>query len=211
MVDQLRSPQYVSSGGIFGNVLPMPIVASRAPATTDINYNIGQQWIYGTSLYYLTSVTAGSATWTANAIGASLSLAGAIVAGTTLTATTSLSVGTTSTLGGAVTISSGTLTVSSGDVNIAAVSKGLKVKAGANCYASTATLVAGTVTVGNTIVTATSKIFVMRTAVNASTAVGEFMVVAGAGTFTITSVTPSTALTETGDASSVYWYVVNVT
>lgn len=44
-----------------------PIVAQRAPATTDINYDIGQEWINQSSspavIYTLLSVSAGSATW----------------------------------------------------------------------------------------------------------------------------------------------------
>lgn len=45
------------------DVFPAPIIASRAPATSDINYPIGQSWIYSGLLYALTAKSAGSATW----------------------------------------------------------------------------------------------------------------------------------------------------
>jgi hypothetical protein len=43
---------------------PVPIQFNRQPATTDTRYEIGQQLIFGNSVYELTSITAGSANWT---------------------------------------------------------------------------------------------------------------------------------------------------
>lgn len=43
---------------------PSPIVAARAPTTSDIAYPLGQSWIYqGNACYTLIQVSSGSATW----------------------------------------------------------------------------------------------------------------------------------------------------
>lgn len=51
-------------------VFPSPIRVGRAPLTTDIHYQIGQQWIdtAGDDAYILVDITAGSATWSVMAI-----------------------------------------------------------------------------------------------------------------------------------------------
>ena len=50
-------------------VFPAPIIAQRAPTTSDIAYPIGQQWIdeVGDDAYILVDVTAGVATWNVTA------------------------------------------------------------------------------------------------------------------------------------------------
>lgn len=55
------------------DVFPVPILAQRAPLTTDKNYEIGQLWIYETTgqIYCLASVVASSATWSILGPGAS--------------------------------------------------------------------------------------------------------------------------------------------
>lgn len=52
-------------GSPFETMSPLPIVADRAPRTTDLNFPIGQQWINQPldDIYELTSVAAGAAHW----------------------------------------------------------------------------------------------------------------------------------------------------
>lgn len=72
-----------------------------------------------------------------------------------------------------------------------------------------ATLTSGTVTVSTTASDVTSYIFLTRGDLNTSTAVGELRVSnKGANNFTVVSV-DSTGTTETGDASSFDWMIVN--
>lgn len=53
----------------LSNVFPAPVIAQRAPLTTDIRYPIGQQWVdeVGDDAYILVDVTAASATWNVTA------------------------------------------------------------------------------------------------------------------------------------------------
>ena len=55
------------------DVFPQPIVASRAPATGDKNYPIGQVWVNKAldQVYFLTKVAAGVATWNLTSTGTS--------------------------------------------------------------------------------------------------------------------------------------------
>ncbi len=60
----MSQPKNAYAPGVPGlSVFPAPINADRAPATSDINYPIGQQWVYNSTLYALVAVSAGSATW----------------------------------------------------------------------------------------------------------------------------------------------------
>jgi hypothetical protein len=54
-------------------VFPAPIIALRAPTTSDTNYQLGQVWIYTTTgqVYMLASVVAASATWSIMGPGSS--------------------------------------------------------------------------------------------------------------------------------------------
>lgn len=71
-----------------------------------------------------------------------------------------------------------------------------------------ATLASGTVTVANTSVTANSKVFLTRSGLNSSTGIGSLSVSINAGVgFTITSYN-ALAATETGDTSTVYWFII---
>lgn len=49
------------------SVFPAPIAANRAPASSDVNYPIGQSWIYADVEYTLTSKAAGAANWESGA------------------------------------------------------------------------------------------------------------------------------------------------
>jgi len=55
------------------DVMPLPVIATRVPATTDTRYELGQKWINTSTnqAWDLTSVVAGSATWALSSPGAS--------------------------------------------------------------------------------------------------------------------------------------------
>lgn len=55
------------------DVFPVPIVAARAPTTSDTNFDLGQLWIFTTTgqIYGLANVASGSATWSVLGPGAS--------------------------------------------------------------------------------------------------------------------------------------------
>ena len=59
-----------SPSGTFSNFSPKPIQSNRAPTTADTGYEIGQLWAdtNNTTMYGLSTVSAGSATW--NLLGA---------------------------------------------------------------------------------------------------------------------------------------------
>lgn len=48
------------------DVFPSPVVASRVPTTSDKGHQIGRLWVNkaANSVYVLTSIASGSATWT---------------------------------------------------------------------------------------------------------------------------------------------------
>jgi hypothetical protein len=119
--------------------------------------------------------------------------------------------GTTPAAGSFTTLAtSGDYTATTGDVIINSAGQQLQVHGGAATdFIGTATLVNGTVTVLNTNIAATDRIFVERSAVNASTALGLFKVVKTAATnFVITACKPADATTETGDLSTVEYFIV---
>lgn len=163
-------------------------------------------------------------------LSATLVAPGSIVATTTIASTTTMTAGTgftattgnivasagniSATLGSvaaATTVTAGTDLVSTaGNVLINGAAKQMRVKGGAATdFIGTATLVAGEATVLNTNIAATDRIFVNRSAVNASTALGVFKVVKTASTnFVITACKPADGTTETGDASTVEYFIV---
>lgn len=55
------------------SVFPAPVSAQRSPAATDINYEVGQVWVREDTnqVWFLTSVSQGSATWALSSPGAS--------------------------------------------------------------------------------------------------------------------------------------------
>lgn len=210
------------------DIAPLPILARRAPVATDIRYPIGQQWINTATntVYYLTSVVAGAATWTINAIGASLTVATSLTAGTTIasgttiTAGTSLGVTTTATIGTGLTVTAGNASLGNGNLvlgtagnKIVSTSVAVAAAAGDNSFGSV-TLVGGTVTVSTTAVTANSLIYIWRQSVGATGAAATGNLSVGtivAGTsFDINawSAADATALQAT-DVSVVGWMIVN--
>jgi len=210
------------------DVVPLPILARRAPIATDIRYPIGQQWINtaANTVYYLTSVVAGAATWTVNAIGASLTVATSLTAGTTvasgttITAGTSLGVTTTAVIGTGLTVTTGNATLSNGNLvfgtagnKILSTSVAAVAAAGANSF-GLVTLVGGTVTVTTTAVTAASLIYIWRQTVGATgaAATGNLSVgtITAGVSFVINawSATDATAL-QASDVSRIGWMIVN--
>lgn len=62
---------YGLPNGLTSNVSPAAVVSGRAPTTSDNGYPLGQQWIFNSLEYILTSVARGSATWVINSASAS--------------------------------------------------------------------------------------------------------------------------------------------
>lgn len=76
MARKLKGQEQILSGspsGTFTNFAAKPIQANRAPTTADTGYEIGQLWAdtNGTTVYGLSAVSAGSATWNLLGPGAS--------------------------------------------------------------------------------------------------------------------------------------------
>lgn len=76
MARKLKGQQQTLSGsptGTFTNFSPKPIQANRAPTSADTGYEIGQLWAdtTGTTMYGLSAVSGGSATWNLLGPGAS--------------------------------------------------------------------------------------------------------------------------------------------
>lgn len=118
--------------------------------------------------------------------------------------------GTTPAAGTFTTIAGSTITAS-GNIILNGSATQLRAQGGAATdFIGTATLVAGTVTVANTNIAAGDRIFVQRIAANASTTLGELSYTISAGaSFTIDSLilgTPGSV--QTGDASSVTYFIV---
>ena len=161
--------------------------------------------------------TANQITTTGGTNTLTFSLPSAITAPGSLTTTTSLAATTTVTAGtgviattGGVTATAGDITATAGNVIINGAAKQLRAHGGAvTDFIGQATLTNGTVTVANTNIATTDRIFVTRSAVNASSALGVFKVVKTASTnFVITACKPADGTTETGDASTVDYFIV---
>lgn len=59
-------------GSPFKDVFPVPVISTRAPTTSDLNYELGQVWVRtGVGAYILTQVASGSATWASTTPAAS--------------------------------------------------------------------------------------------------------------------------------------------
>lgn len=119
-----KSARAYGIGSPFQNVFPKPLVAQRAPLTTDVGYEVGQQWIDQPSdqAYILTSVAGGSATWALSSPGSSDV--------DTLTGDS----------GGAISPSGGTITLAGG-TNITTAGSGSTITANLDAAISVATSV----------------------------------------------------------------------
>jgi hypothetical protein len=113
------------------------------------------------------------------------------------------------TAGTSITATAGDITATLGNVVINGAAKQLQVHGGAATdFIGTATLTNGTVTVSNTNIAATDRIFIVRTAKNASTAYGSYdYTISAATSFAITAKKADTT-TETGDVSTVAYFIV---
>jgi hypothetical protein len=87
------------------DVFPVPIIALRAPTSADMNFDLGQLWVYKTTgaIYGLANVAAGSATWSLLGPGAS-----------DVDTLTADSGGAISPVGGNITLAGGTNLTSAG-------------------------------------------------------------------------------------------------
>ncbi len=183
---------YTQGFGSRPEGVEVPVIQTRAPTTSDINYPQGKKWIDGvanasyelTSLFTSNGVT--SATWTNSGGGAQ-----------TLT---SLTV-------------NGNITLGNAGNKLLTTSIATTTTAGANSF-GTVTLVGGTATISTTAVTASSKIILTRQTVGSTgaAALGQLSVgtiVAGTS-FVINawSVASATALATT-DVSNIFWMIVN--
>ena len=214
---------YSAQGAPISKVFPLPIVTTRDPTSTDVNYVLSQVWVNKStpSLWYLGSKASGSATW----IAAGSGTAGGVV---TLTGDSGGAIspvaGNLDILGTAdqveVAGSAGTLTLSVPDPFIApgsieattslTVNTVIEVNGGAATdFIGSATLVAGTVTVANTNITAADVILVTREGINASTALGVLdTAITPATSFTITALNPTDGTTQVNDVSTVKYVIV---
>lgn len=179
-------------------------------AGSTITFSLTEDVILVGSLTAGTDViaTAGDITATAGAVAAGTT----VTAGTGITATTGNIVATAGAVnaGTSMTATAGDITATLGHVIINGAAKQLRVNGGAATdFIGQATLVNGVATVLNTNIAATDRIFVTRSAVNASTALGVFKVVITASTdFVITACDPADGTTQTGDLSTVDYFIV---
>lgn len=214
----------------------VPVIQSRAPATTDYLFPVGKRWIdsVNNAEYGLTSLTSTSnivsAAWqllgsasgsvasvlgTANQVTvttvsnvATVSLPSAIITPGSLTTTTTL----TATLG-AITATNGNLVLGAAGNKMIRSSVATTTTAGANSM-GTVTLVGGTATISTTAVTASSLIQISRMSVGATGAnpLGLLSVgtISAGASFVINawSATDATALAAT-DVSSIVWEITN--
>jgi hypothetical protein len=230
---------YGAQGSPIPGVFQPPIVTTRDPTSSDINFKVGRQWVNKStpSMWFLGSKTSGSATWiaagsgtlggvttlTGGSGGALSPTAGNINILGTASQLTSTGSGSTITFslpaavtfpGSATTTSTLTagtdITATAGNVIIAGAGKQLRVEGGAvTDFIGTATLTSGTSgAIANTNIAAGDRIFVQRTTANASSAFGSYDYTISAGaSFTITAKKADTT-TETGDASTVTYFIV---
>lgn len=141
------------------NEAPVPVVALRDPATTDIGYQLGTEWInkLTNNIWFLASVVANSATWVQLTAGGGSGVFTALtVTGTsTLTGTTNInttgaavtSIGT----GGTGAVNIGNATGNTAVTGTLTTSAGLTVTAGGAAITGTTTINtagAGVTTIG---------------------------------------------------------------
>lgn len=212
----------VSESGVVSINSGGTIVTSEiaAPAGSDLSLKMGDA-AGATTVSFLDSADAEVAfvDSNGNATFVSVTATSTVLAGTTITAGTGLIAttgGVTATAGGVtataggVTATAGDITATAGHVIINGAGRQLRVHGGAATdFIGAATLVAGTVTVLNTNIAATDKIMVSRRGINGSTALGVFDVAITAATsFSITSLNPTDATTQTNDTSIVDYLIV---
>ena len=185
---------------------PLPIIANRAPRTTDVGYPIGQPWIYkNNGGYELIGVSQGIANWqatsgsgsvvsiagTANQItvtnssgSVTLSFPSAITAPGSILATTSVASTTTMTAGTGLTATTGNIVATAGAVN---AGTSMTATSG-NITATNGNLVLGTA--GNKLVYSS----VASTTTAGANSAGRVTLVAGTATVSTTAVTANSLI-----------------
>lgn len=205
-----RIQQALGRDAPYVNVLPVPVLAARAPQTTDIipegalfiDTSVTPNVIY-TSLGNGTFATGGtglSVTGTANQITANtvstvatLSIPTTFIAPGSIASTTSL----TATLGN--------ITATNGNLTLGTAGNKINVTTGANASAgTTGALTAGAIVVSTTAVTANSLVFFTTNALGTVTVPQSYRVSAR---------TPGTSFTiqsqDATDTSTVNWWLIN--
>lgn len=168
----------------FEDVFPVPIIAKRAPTSSDTKFPLGQSWVRKDTgdIYTLSILASGQATWKLISQGGAASF-------TTLTTTGDATIG--------------------GDLILSSVATQLQMNGGAATdFIGVDTLIAGTVTVANTNIAAGDRIFLTRSALNASPELGDLITTISAATsFTVTSYDALGVIANT-DVSSFDYFIV---
>jgi hypothetical protein len=220
MTTQQGSALYAQSTGIRYQDVEIPVIATRDPAATDVQYPIGKRWINSTTdtEFSLTSQTAlggyVSSVWTAlggtgvaisNVLGtadevdvsvvggvATLSIPATFIAPGSIEATTTL----TATLGD--------ITATDGNLVLGTAGNKIEIATGADASVGTVSLIAGTATVSTTAVSASSKIFVT---------VGTLGTVVAPQAMYVDAIVANTSFDITSadatDTSEVNWLIIN--
>lgn len=185
----------------FGSTTPRPVHATTLDSAGTTNLNTSGSAVTTIGTGGTGAVNIGNAT-------GNTAVTGSLTASTGLVATTG---GVTATAGG-MTATAGDITATAGNVIINGAAKQLRVHGGAvTDFIGTATLTSGTTgAIANTNIAATDRIFIQRVAANASTTLGELSYTISAGaSFTITSLILGTpGSTQTGDVSTVAYFIV---
>ncbi len=176
--------QALARNAPYVDVLPIPVIAQRAPTSSD-NLPSGALWVDQSVMPYAIYTSLGNGQF-------------------------SQSVGSSSLLSpppiGSTTPNTGDFTTLTADL--------LQIKGGAvTDFVGTGVLTAGTQTIANTNIATGDIILLTRIAVNASTSLGALTyTISNGASFTVTSATLSTpGSTETGDASSYDYFIVRPT
>lgn len=222
-------PQNIS---LYGTPQPLsnqsqpPIQAQRAPTTLDVGYTVGQLWVDvpAQTLYILTAVGGGEATWAllTSGTGAVLELAGGTgtatptdgvitLAGTTNEITTTASSSTvtfsipsTFVAPGTITATSGNITATNGNLHLSTAGNKLLIATGSNASVGVTSAMSGdpgAVTVTSTAVT-TSSIILYSRATTGGTAGNVSITAQTTGSFTLTS-------TSTSETSTFNYLIIN--
>ena len=205
------------------NMAPFPIVAKRAPLSSDVGYALGQLWIYNSTAYVLVAVVSKLATWNllessggagvfttvvasstitagtgiTSTTGNIVATAGAVTAGTSMSATTTITAGT------GITATTGNITATNGNVVLGTAGNKLSITTGTNAsIGQSAAMTAGSITISTTAVTASSLIF-LTNALPGGTV----------GTLSVGTITAGTSFvinsSSATDTSKVNWWIIN--
>lgn len=116
----------------FVDIFPTPIKATSAPASTDVNYDIGQIWCDTSAgaFYVLSKLASGAATWvTTTSVTGDLTVTGDIILSSVATQL-QMNGGAVTDFIGQATLTSGTVTIA--NTNIAATDRIFLTRADAN-------------------------------------------------------------------------------